>query len=336
MTKPLISSARRACLALSLPLALLPALASAQTQWTLATGYPDSSFHVKNLRAFAADVAARTNGQVQITIHPAGSLVKAPEVYKAVMEGKVTAGEVFGPSLGRIHPVFTLDAIPFLSTNYAAARRLWNVSRPLAEKKTLEQGTVLLYSVPWPPQGLFSQKEIRSSADLRGLKMRENSPPMKRLAELLGAEPVSVETPDLVNAVAAGSVQVVFTSAAQGVDTRMWEKLPWFYALNAWLPRNVVTVNKKALDQLTPTQRDAVIRAAAAAEEKGWLLSEQNAEETLKTLREKGAKVGNIDGGTKAKLDRAGSDLGSDAMKRADPELLNVLSTYLGVGSSSK
>ncbi len=336
MRMVLFRSARSAALALALPLLLLPALARAQVQWNLATGYPDSSFHVRNLRAFAADVAARTNGQVQITVHPGGSLVKAPDVYRSVMEGKIAAGEVFGPSLGRIHPVFALDAIPFLATNYGAARRLWNVARPLAEKKALEQGTVLLYSVPWPPQGLFSQKEIRSSADLRGLKMRENSPSMRRLAELLGAEPVSVETPDLVTAINTDRLQVVFTSAAQGVDTKMWEKLPWFYGINAWLPRNVVAVSKKSLDQLSPTQRDAVIRAAAAAEEKGWVLSAQNAEETLKTLKEKGARVGNVDGGTRAKLDRAGSDLGSDAMKRADPELLNVLSTYLNVTSAAR
>lgn len=317
-------------------LACAPTTAISQVTWSLATGYPDSSFHVKNLRDFAADVSARTNGQVQITVHSNGSLIKATEVRKAVADGGVAAGEVFGPSLGRIHPIFTLDAIPFLATNYSSARRLWNLARPLAEKKAAEQGVVLLYSVPWPPQGLFSPKEIRSSTEFKGLKMRENSPPMKRLAELLGSDPVSVETPDLAAAVTADKVNLVFTSAAQGVDTRMWEKLPWFYAINAWLPRNVVMVNKKALDQLTAGQRDAVIRAAAAAEEKGWMLSEQNAEDTLKALRDKGARVGAIDGSTKAKLDRAGSELGSDAMKRADPELLAILSAYFSQGTAKR
>lgn len=316
-------------LALVLPLIWTVSAARAQTQWTLATGYPDSSFHVRNLRSFAADVAARTNGQLQIAIHAGGSLVKAPEIRKAVEEGRVSAGEVFGPSLGQIHPVFTLDAVPFLATNYPAARRLWDLARPLAERKAQEQGTTLLYSVPWPPQGLFSQKEIRASADFKGLKMRENSPPMKRLAEALAAEPVNVETPDLMDAVAADRLQLVFTSAAQGVDTRMWEKLPWFYPINAWLPRNVVMVNAAALAKLSPTQRDAVMRAAAAAEERGWSLSEQNADETLRTLKEKGARVTPLNGGVKTKLDRAGAELGSDAMKRADPQLLQILSTYL-------
>ncbi len=303
---------------------------TAQTRWDLATGYPETSFHVKNLREFASDVAARTNGQVVITVHPAGSKVKAPDIRKAVIDAGVAAGEVFGPSMGGVHPVFALDAIPFMSTTYASSRKLWNLSRQLAEKKANDLGITLLYSVPWPPQGLFSEKEIRSVADMKGVKLRENSPAVKRLAEILGAEPVNVETPDLVAAVQQGRIKAVFTSAAQGVDTRMWEQLGWFYPANAWLPRNAVIVNRKKLDELSPALRDAVIRAAAAAEERGWALSEREAGETLKVLRERGAKIGTLDGGMRARLDRAGAELGSDAMKRADAELLVVLSTYLG------
>lgn len=301
----------------------------AQVKWDLATGYPESSFHVKNLREFAKDVEARTNGKVNITIHPGGTLIKAPDVRQSVIDGKVAAGEVFGPSLSAIHPVFGLDAIPFLATTYPAARKLWNLARPLTEKKAAGQGFAMLYSVPWPPQGMFSSKEIRTISDLQSMNMRENSPSVKKLAESLGAKPVLVETPDLVSAVQSEKVSLVFTSAAQGVDTKMWEKLPWFYQTNAWLPRNAVIINKKALDALAPEQRDAVIRAAGAAEERGWLMSEQNAKDTLKALKDNGAKIGLMDGSVRSRLDKTGTALSGDALKRADPELLQVLSSYI-------
>jgi TRAP-type C4-dicarboxylate transport system substrate-binding protein len=168
-----------------------------------------------------------------VQIHSGGSLIKAPDVRQSVIDGKVAAGEVFGPSLAPVHPVFALDAIPFLATNYPSARRLWNLARPLAEKKAIGQGFAVLYSVPWPPQGMFSSKEIRTVGDLQAMNMRENSPSVKKLAESLGAKPVLVETPDLVSAVNSDKVSLVFTSAAQGVDTKMWEKLPWFYQTNA-------------------------------------------------------------------------------------------------------
>jgi TRAP-type transport system periplasmic protein len=309
--------------------ALHPAISHAQLRWDLATGYPDSSFHVKNLREFASDVSARTNGQIVITIHSGGSLIKAPDVRASVISGKVAMGEVFGPSMGQIHPVFALDAVPLLCTTYAQSRKLWNLSRNLAEKKATEQGVTLLYSVAWPPQGLFSDKEIRSAADFKNAKLRENSPSVKRLGEILGAETVTVETPDLVAAVQSGKINAVFTSAAQGVDTKIWEKLTWFYPANTWLPRNIVMINRKKLDDLPPALRDAVIRAAAAAEERGWAASERNAGETLKALKDSGAKIGAIDGSVRTRLDRAGVTLVSDAMKRADADLLAVLSSYL-------
>ena len=325
------SRSRRVAICVWLGCVLASGSTWAQVKWDLATGYPESSFHVKNLREFAKDVLARTNGQVSITIHPGGTLVKAPDVRQSVVDGKIAVGEVFGPSLSGIHPVFGLDAIPFLATTYPAARKLWNLARPLTEKKAAGHGFAMLYSVPWPPQGMFSSKEIRTISDLQSMNMRENSPSVKKLAESLGANPVLVETPDLVSAVQSEKISLVFTSAAQGVDTKIWEKLPWFYQTNAWLPRNAVIINKKALDALVPEQRDAVIRAAGAAEERGWQMSEQNAKDTFKALKDNGAKIGLMDGSVRSRLDKTGTALSGDALKRADPELLQVLSSYISV-----
>lgn len=303
--------------------------AGAQGVWDLATGYPASSFHVQNLLTFADDVRQRTNGQLQLRVRPGGELVKAPDIRAAVTAGRVAMGEVFGPSLGTLHPVFALDALPFLATQYDAARRLWNQARPLAEKRAMAAGFHLLMSVPWPPQGLFAAREVRSVADFKGLAMRENSPAVRRVAEVLGAVPVAVEAADLPAALQAGRVQLVFTSAAQGVDTRIWEHLPWFYQANAWLPRNLVLANAKLLDGLGPVLRDAVVRAAAAAEERGWLASRENATQSLAALRTAGMRIGTLDGGTRSRLDRAGGELTRELMKNADPELLKVLSGYL-------
>ena len=308
----------------------------AQVKWDLATGYPDSSFHVKNLREFAADVSSRTAGQVQITVHSGGSLVKAPDIRQAVIDGTLAMGEVFGPSLSAVHPVFGLDAIPFFSTSYASSRNLWNLSRPLAEKKIAEKGVSLPYSVPWPPQGLFSQKKIRQASDLKGIKLRENSPAVKRVATSLGAEPVNVETPELAAAVISGKVEAVFTSAAQGVDTKMSQTLKWFYPLNAWLPRNAVIMNSKKLAELTAPQREAVVRASGAAEERGWTLSQQNAIETLKLLEDSGAKIGTIDSTLRSRLDRAATEVVSGMITNADPELLTVMSKFMAQGSAKK
>lgn len=303
--------------------------AQAQAPWDLATGYPVTSFHVQNLESFAADVRQASGGLLNIRVHPAGSLVKAPDVRAAVISGQVALGEVFGPSLGALHPVFGLDAMPFLATSYEAALRLWTTARPLARRRAADNGLALLMSVPWPPQGLFSGHEIRTIDDFKGHGMRENSPAVKRMAEILGAVPTAVESADLVGALQARRLRLIFTSAAQGVDTRIWDHLPWFYQANAWLPRNLLLMNQKVLDGLSPPLRDLVLSAAAAAEERGWQMSRDNAAQSLAALRAAGMKIGLLDSSSRSRLDRSGGELTADLMKRADSELLGVLASYL-------
>jgi TRAP-type transport system periplasmic protein len=320
------------CLAMFLACLLTlaaPAGAKAQTVLDLASGYPASSFHVQNLQALADDVRTRTQGQLDIRVHPAGSLFKAQDIRQAVAEGRLALGEVFGPSLAAVHPVFAIETMPFLATDHDAALRLWRLTKPLAEKRAAEKGWTLLMSVPWPPQGLFASREIRTIDDIKGLAMRENSPSVRRLAEQLGAKPLTVEAAELGAALRDGRLNLVFTSAAQGVDTRMWETLPWFYTANAWLPRNVLLANPRMLEQLRPEHRKALQQAVAEAEINGWRLSRENAVQMVGQLRAKGMKVGSLDGSTRSRMDRLGGEFVADAMRRADPELLGVMSAFL-------
>ena len=43
----------------------------------------------------------------------------------------------------------------------------------------------LLYSVPWPGQGIYTKEPLKSVADVKGTKFRTYSPLTARLAELL-------------------------------------------------------------------------------------------------------------------------------------------------------
>lgn len=317
-----------------------PRLASAQGagKLELATAYPASSFHVQNLERWAVELAdppaagsaPRGSGAVGLKVHPAGSLIKAPEIRSAVQSGKVALGEVFGPSLASLHGVFGLDAIPFLATNYTVAAKLWKTVRAKAAAALEAQGLVLVFSVPWPPQGLFSAKPLASMSDVAGLRMRENSPPVKRLAELGGMKPVWVETPDLAAAAASGAIDLVFTSAAQGMDTKLYEKLPYFYETNAWLPRNVVLMHAATLAALPAAQRQAVLDSAQRAEERGWQASAAFARSTTEALAKlPGTKVAAPTPALRSRLERIGNQIGGEMLRAGDPELLSLTASFL-------
>jgi len=253
-------------------------VAQAQQKWDMPTGYPGSNFHTENIRQFAADVDQASAGKLKITVHDGGSLFKANEIKRAVQGGQADIGEIIISGYSNEDPVFGIDSIPFLATSYPAAEKLWKVSKAATEARLAKQGIKVLYDVPWPPQGIFSAKPINSAADLKGVKWRAYNPNTSRIAQLVGAQPVTIQAAELTQALATGAVTTFMTSAATGYDSKVWEQVKYYYDVSAWLPKNLVIVSQKAFDALDKPTQAAVLKAAAAAEARGWKASaEKNA-----------------------------------------------------------
>jgi TRAP-type transport system periplasmic protein len=252
--------------------ALTPALVQAQAaaRWDLAAAYGPNNFHTQNLNAFARDVNAGTQGKLNITVHANASLFKAPEIKRAVQSGQAAAGEILLANFQNEWQVYGVDGLPFLADSYDEAQKLYRAQKPVLSAKLAEQGMMLLYSVAWPPQGIFSRKAINTVADMRGTKWRAYSPATARLGELLQATPVTIQASDLAQAMATGVVDTFMTSGATGVDTKVFEHLKFYYDVQAWLPKNAVIVNKRSFDALDKPSQDAVLKAAADAEARGW------------------------------------------------------------------
>ncbi len=247
----------------------------AQTKWDMPTAYPASNFHTENVRQFADDVDKATSGKLKITVHDSGSLFKATEIKRAVQGGQADIGEIIISNFSNEDPMFGLDAIPFLATGYPEAKKLWKVSKAATEARLAKQGIKVLYTVAWPPQGIFSAKPINSAADLKGAKWRAYNPNTSRIAQLVGAQPVTIQAAELTQALATGTVTAFMTSGATGYDSKVWEQVKYYYEVNAWLPKNMVIVSQKAFNALDKSTQAAVLKAAAAAEERGWKISEE-------------------------------------------------------------
>jgi TRAP-type C4-dicarboxylate transport system substrate-binding protein len=174
--------------------------ATAETVWVMPTPYPADNFHTVNIQAFAADIATATIGALKLDIRPGGTLAKPAEIKARVREGSVPIGEVLISIHARESPIYATDSVPFLATSFEEAEKLYAAQRPLLEKRLAEEGLVLLYSVPWPPQGIYAKREIRSIEDLKGLRFRTYSPGTQRIAELVGANPIQIEVPELAAA----------------------------------------------------------------------------------------------------------------------------------------
>lgn len=294
--------------------------AYAQTKWDLPAAYPATNFHSVNLAQFAADVDRASGGKLKITVHPNASLFKAPEIKRAVQGGQAQAGEILLANFSNEWPIYAADGLPFLADSYDEALKLYRVQKPLMEKKLAEQGMLLLYSVAWPPQGIYSKKPLNSAADLRGIKWRAYSPSTARIAELVGAQPVTVQAAEFSQALATGVVESTMTSGATGVDSKLFEHLKFYYDVQAWLPKNAVIANKRAFDALDKATQDAVMKAAADAESRGWAESRKVNDSTLATLRANGMTVTAPSAQLKADMKKVGDTMLKEWLDRSGAE----------------
>ena len=301
----------------------------AQTKWDLPAAYPATNFHTENLVQFANDVDKATGGKLKITVHANASLFKANEIKRAVQGGQAQIGEVLLVNFENENPIYGADGIPFLATSYAESKRLSDAQKPFTDKLLAAQGMKLLYAVAWPPQGIYVKKEIASVADMRGLKWRAYSPATGKIAELIGAQPVTIQAAELSQALATGVVESYMSSGSTGYDTKTYESIKYFYDTQAWLPKNAIIVNRKAFDALDAATQAALTKAAADAEARGWKVSEEKNDWYKKALTEKGMKIMTPSPKLMGDLKQVGAIMLADWQKRAGPDGEAMVAAYL-------
>ena len=304
------------------------AAAVAQTKWDMPTPYPPTNFHTENIMQFVSDIEKDTGGKLKVTVHSNASLFKAPEIKRAVQGGQAQMGEILISGYSNEDPVFGVDSVPFLATSYADAARLWKASRKAIEDRFGKQGLMVLYSVPWPPQGIYSSKPLATLADMKGLKMRTYTPYTSRIAELAGAQPVTIQVAELAQAFATGAVNANITSGATGYDTKAWEVVKNYYDTQAWLPKNIVFVNKAAFDALDKGSQSAVLKAAAAAEARGWKVSEDKNKWYLEQLAKNGMSVSPPSAQLKADFRKIGDTMTAEWLKTAGADGQAIVNEY--------
>jgi len=302
-----------------------PAYADA---WDMPTPYGDSTFHTQNIAKFADDVREATNGDLDITLHSAGSLIPHAEIKNAVRSRQVPAGEFFLSRLSNEDLAYGIDSQPLVATSYDEAKKLWDAQKPVVTELLAEQGLVPLFSVPWPAQGLYTNGEIATVEDLNGLRFRAYNAALEEFATLAGAAPVQVEASNIPQAFSTGQVQAMITSPSTGVNSTAWDFVTHYSPINAWVPKNIVVVNQRVFDKLSDDTKAAVLAAAATAETRGWEMSAAEAEAKTAELAANGITVYEPSAKLVEGLQGIGSKMLDNWKANASDAALSILTTY--------
>jgi TRAP-type C4-dicarboxylate transport system substrate-binding protein len=314
--------------ALAISLMLMAAPAFAQIKWTLPSAYPADNFHSQNLEAFAKDLAEATGGKLSIKVYSNASLLPVSVIKRAVQMGRMQIGETLISLHDNEDPIFGIDVVPFLATSYDEARKLWEASKPLVERKLAEQGLMTLFAVPWPPQGIFASKEINEIADMNGLSWRVYNASTQRIAQIVGAYPITIQAADLKQALATGLINAFMTSGATGYDVKAWESMGYFYDTQAWIPKNVTIVNRAAFGQLDKSTQETMLKVAAAAEARGWWRSQDKTKWYTEQLAAHGMKVLPPSRALKTELQQMGERLTGEWLMRAGADGQALIQAY--------
>ncbi len=302
-----------------------PALAD---KWDMPTPYGDSTFHTQNISQFADDVRAATNGDLDITVHSAGSLFPHSEIKNAIRSRQVPIGEFFLSRLSNEDAAYGIDSQPFVATSYEDAAKLWAAQKPVITELLAEQGLMPLFSVPWPAQGLYTKNEIETVDQLTGLRFRAYNAALEELATLAGAAPVQIEAADIAQAFSTGQVQAMITSPSTGANSSAWDFLSHFSPINAWVPKNIVVVNKRVFDKLSVETQAAVMDAAAKAETRGSAMSAEEAKVKTAVMVDHGMVIYEPSDALKSGLEGIGATMLETWNAKASDAAKSILSTY--------
>lgn len=302
--------------------------AAAQTKWNMPTAYPDSNYHTQNVRWFAEEVKKATGGKLEIVVHSGASLFKMPEIKRAVQTGQVPIGEILLSAYGNEDPVLEADGLPFLAAGYDQAWKLYQAQRPAVQGNLQKQGLLMLFSVAWPGQGIYSKNPINSLSDFKGVKFRAYNAVTARLAELIGAQPATVQQAEVPQAFSAGVISAMITSGATGVDTKAWEFSKYFYTTEAMHPRNGVLVNQRAFRRLPEEQQRILLNVAELAEKRGWELMQKVSDDTKATLAKNGMTVASPPPALQAEYQKIGSAMVAEWEKKAGAPGAAIIKAY--------
>lgn len=307
----------------------LAGTASAQTQWIMASGYPENNFMTQNLRKWVEDVEKGTSGKLKITLHTNDSLIKLDSIKTAVQRSQVQGGEIRLGVYGNEDPMFILDGVPFLASTYDEAWKLMEVQDPYFKGLFDKAGMVIAGYQVWPSQGFYTKTPVKSVDDFKGKKIRIYSTATQRMATLLGFNATILPFAEIPQAFSTGLIEALFTSAQTGVDIQAWDNTKYFTNVGAILSKNALIFNKRAFAGLSPADQKAVMDASAAYTKRSWEMSKAADEEKAAILKKNGMTVTAGPPAVITAMKKVGVQMSDEWKATASPPAIAVLTSYM-------
>lgn len=260
--------------------------------WQMATEYPSSNISGTGLTTFGRLVRSYTAGRVTTTNAFDNELgISSGDLLHAANERRVAGGDAFAGPLEAIDPIFGLASLPFVAQSIEGARAINLKARPLYERALKALGLRLLYITIWPPTGLWSDRPLTGSDDLRWVKMRTYDYNSAEVMRLAGLEAEYLPFHDALARVKDGALNAILTSGDGAATSGLWDHLPHFTPITYAVPISIAFVRVDAFERLPQLVQDQVIKAASETEMQQFEALATRMSENLALMRSRGVNI---------------------------------------------
>lgn len=245
----------------------------------------------KMLAGFAADVKARTHGQVDVQLFGSEQLAKAGENFPQVARGNIEAALSVNFQWGTTIPEMSVTLIPYAMTDLDRIKRFpTSELRHFLDRKLEQRG---VHSLAWlyiTRQTIFTsgKKPLVALADFKGVKIRGLNSLTDHALTAVGAATSAMPGSEVYQALQSGVLDAGLTDLSAAYSRKYYDIQKYGTVAPYFTIFFHMYVNPAWWAKLSPENRQAIEAAAAKAEQDAFPITEATAADALTQLRAKG------------------------------------------------
>ena len=234
--------------------------------------------------AFAKYVEEKTNGDIKIEVYHGGALGQERETIEMTQTGAIAFVRVGTNPLTSINPLMAALSMPFL---YRDREHMFRVlDGPIGDEMLESLQRQNLLGLCWLDAGFRNfynaRKEIRTPADLAGLKIRvQETPLMMDMIRLLGASPTPMSLGEVYTSIQNGVVDGAENNWPSYISVGHYEVARFFSVNQHMASPEMILVNTGVWNRFSEDEKRIIKEGAiegARVQREAWIAAEQKYE----------------------------------------------------------
>lgn len=287
---------------------------------------PEGSTWVNVMKEMDKELQTASGGRLAFKIYAGGVSGDERDVIRKMRINQIHAAGLTGVGLGDIVPAVRVLELPMLFKNYQEADYVKSKLQKEFETQFEQKGYVLL---GWSEAGfvnIFSNKPIKSKADMSGTKWWawEGDPLVKAMYDSLGIVPIPLALPDVLTSLQTNLIDAVYGPPLGVIALQWFTKTKYMTDLNLANSTGAMIMSKVEFSKLPPDLQSLLKTTADKYGNKLIQSIRQDNARSVETLKKNGIQVVAVSPADQAELEKAALDVRPKLVSKLySQELLN-------------